>query len=99
MFNRTYHIRARRAAIGKLIAQGILRSDPDDPRFYRPPAQVSPVATTVAKDCRKIGKVEGLQLAFDFEGIRGRDRSSGRNDSGDPLEETDDEMFNRLFPE
>ena len=33
VFNRTYDVRARRAAIGKLIAEGILKADKDDPRL------------------------------------------------------------------
>jgi hypothetical protein len=29
-------VRARRAAIGRLIAEGVLKPDKDEPRFYRP---------------------------------------------------------------
>ena len=70
MFNRTYHVRAQRAAIGKLVAEGLLRpapgGDPDSP-FYRPanaPIPATAIPPRVPARRRKCAAAQ-LQLAFD----------------------------------
>jgi hypothetical protein len=59
-------VRARRAAIGKLIAEGILKADKEDPRFYRPvePARQD---TKTARDPHRQQPDQETQLTLAFE--------------------------------
>jgi hypothetical protein len=66
VFNRTHHVRARRAAIGKLIAEGILKPAMDDPRFYRP-IQPSLRDAEAARDRRRGQPDQERQLTLEFE--------------------------------
>jgi len=90
MFNRTYHIRARKAAIGKLVAEGLLDRD----GFYRPSRPVSPVPgpkPQVAPGNALHGPPRGQRKAF-----------PGGRQLELPFPLTEEELaaeFDRLFPE
>lgn len=91
MFNRTYHIRARRQGLGRMLADGLLRPHPDS-GYYRPQEPISPRSGAEPPPRRR-------------KRNSGPDRGQGSGMAGQlrlpfPATEADlAEEFDRLFPE